>query len=68
MPELVAPSHEAYADAAVRIARDRTQSHALHAQQLAARTSASFFDTARLVRGLEAAYEAMYAAGRSAGL
>ncbi|MGZ8212263.1 MAG: O-linked N-acetylglucosamine transferase, SPINDLY family protein [Burkholderiales bacterium] len=67
-PELVAPSHEAYVDAAVRIARDRTQSRELHAQQLEARKSAPFFDTPRLVRGLEAAYEAMYAAERSAGV
>ncbi|HEX2827095.1 MAG TPA: tetratricopeptide repeat protein [Burkholderiales bacterium] len=59
--ELVVDGDDAYADAALSLARDPARTRALHRQMLEARTSAPFFDTPALVRGLEDAFERMYA-------
>lgn len=66
----VAQGPEDYVAAAVRLGTNPAQSLALHGALASARASAAFFDTARLVRGLEAAYETMFTAkmGRLAGL
>jgi predicted O-linked N-acetylglucosamine transferase (SPINDLY family) len=68
--ELVATDAEAYVKSAIRLGNSKAATDALHTQLIAQRASAPFFDTARLVRGLEAAYDGMFAAkiGASAGL
>ncbi len=58
----VAQDAEAYVATAVRLGTDSAQNAALRGALAAAHASAPFFDTARLVRGLETAYEAMFAA------
>lgn len=60
--EWIAQDPEDYVAMAVRLGRDPAASAALRARFEAARASAPFFDTARLVRGLETAYESMFAA------
>jgi protein O-GlcNAc transferase len=68
--ELVASDADAYVTSAIRLGSHRAASDELHRKLNAQRASAPFFDTARLVRGLEAAYDRMFAAkmGGSAGL
>jgi protein O-GlcNAc transferase len=68
--ELVAGDAEAYVASAIRLGTNRAASDELHRKLKTQRASAPFFDTARLVRGLEAAYDGMFAAkiGGSAGL
>jgi protein O-GlcNAc transferase len=60
--ELVAASPADYVDCAVALANDRERTRALRLRLRDGRASAPFFDTPRLVRGLESAYEAMVAA------
>jgi predicted O-linked N-acetylglucosamine transferase (SPINDLY family) len=59
MPELVAPSLEAYEAGAIALARERSQLAALRARLSARRTTAPLFDTARYTRHLETAYSVM---------
>jgi predicted O-linked N-acetylglucosamine transferase (SPINDLY family) len=61
VPELVAPTRENYVAAAIALGRDRRRSRAIHDKLRAARATAPYFSTERLVRGLEATYDAMYA-------
>jgi predicted O-linked N-acetylglucosamine transferase (SPINDLY family) len=62
MPELVRDDAADYVETAIRLAKANSDSGALRRELQAARASAPFFDTARLVRGLEGAYERMFAA------
>ncbi|HYH41369.1 MAG TPA: tetratricopeptide repeat protein [Burkholderiales bacterium] len=62
LPELVVDSDDAYCTRAIELAHDRAGTAALRHRLRAARGSAPLFDTTGLVRGLEDAYEAMYAA------
>ena len=62
MPELVMSDAAEYVATAVRLGNDKAQSGILRHRLRCARSSAAFFDTARLVRGLEGAYERMFAA------
>lgn len=59
--ELVVTTPADYVNSAIDLASDRAHGEALREKLAAARNSAPFFDTPRLVRGLETAYEAMYA-------
>jgi protein O-GlcNAc transferase len=60
--DLVAAMPGDYVDTAVALAHDPARTRALRERLLDARDCAPFFDTPRLVRGLESAYEAMCAA------
>jgi protein O-GlcNAc transferase len=60
--EIVAANPEDYADIAVALAHDPVRTRAFRNRLLDGRASAPFFDTARLVRGLESTYETMFAA------
>lgn len=62
LPDLVVEDDDAYCATAISLATDRARNREVRARLLAARDYAPLFDTARLVRGLEDAYEAMYAA------
>jgi predicted O-linked N-acetylglucosamine transferase (SPINDLY family) len=68
--ELVMADAEAYVSSAIRLGNSKATTDALRTKLNAQRASAPFFDTARLVRGLEAAYDGMIAAKirASAGL
>ncbi|MBM3290131.1 MAG: hypothetical protein FJY92_08280 [Candidatus Hydrogenedentes bacterium] len=61
LQQWIAKDTEDYVATAVRLGTDRAQSLALRSALDSARASAPFFDTARLVRGLETAYETMFA-------
>jgi protein O-GlcNAc transferase len=61
LPELAARDDADYCARAVALARDRAAYDGIRARLHAARQTAPLFDTARLVRGLEQAYETMYA-------
>jgi protein O-GlcNAc transferase len=60
--ELVASDADAYVASAIQLGTNRAASDELHRKLKGQRASAPFFDTARLVRGLEAAYDGMFAA------
>jgi predicted O-linked N-acetylglucosamine transferase (SPINDLY family) len=60
--ELIAATPADYVNTAVALEIDPERTRAFRNRLLDARVSAPFFDTARLVRGLESAYEAMFAA------
>jgi protein O-GlcNAc transferase len=62
LSELVVMTSDAYVDTAVALADDGDRGRALRERLRGARGSAPFFDTPNLVRGLEATYDAMYAA------
>jgi protein O-GlcNAc transferase len=64
--ELVAATPADYVDCAVALANDRYRTRALRQRLRDGRASAPFFDTPRLVRGLESAYETMVAARTAA--
>jgi protein O-GlcNAc transferase len=68
--EVIANDPEDYVFRASRLSNNRADSNALRDKLQLQRGSAPFFDTARLVRGLEQAYEGMFAAKirNSAGL
>jgi predicted O-linked N-acetylglucosamine transferase (SPINDLY family) len=68
--EVIARDPEEYVSIATRLGNNRTESTALRSKVQLMRASAPFFDTTRLVRGLEQAYEGMFAAKMrdSAGL
>jgi len=59
MPELIAPSSEAYEQLALRLARDPVALAAQKARLAQNRETHPLFDTARFTRDLEAAYAAM---------
>jgi predicted O-linked N-acetylglucosamine transferase (SPINDLY family) len=61
LDELTTNDPEEYVSRAIRLGTSRSETRALRAKLRSARASAAFFDTVRLVRGLETAYEAMYA-------
>lgn len=67
LPELIAPSPEAYAEIAVALATDAARLENLRNKLAANRPTMPLFDTARFVRALEAAYRAMWDR-REAGL
>jgi protein O-GlcNAc transferase len=60
MPELIAESLEAYETLAVALARDPARFAGLKAKLVRNRETAPLFDTARITRNLEAAYETMW--------
>jgi protein O-GlcNAc transferase len=60
LPELIAPSLEAYEALALKLARDRFILAGLKAKLERNRDTASLFDTVRITRHLEAAYTGMY--------
>jgi protein O-GlcNAc transferase len=64
--ELVAATPADYVDCAVALANDSVRTRALRQRLRDGLASTPFFDTPRLVRGLESAYEAMVAAGTRA--
>jgi protein O-GlcNAc transferase len=64
--ELVAATPGDYVDCAVALANDRERTRALRQRLRDGRASAPFFDTPRLVRGLESAYETIAAGGTGA--
>ncbi|MGZ5121311.1 MAG: O-linked N-acetylglucosamine transferase, SPINDLY family protein [Burkholderiales bacterium] len=68
--EVIATDPEEYVSVATRLGNNRSESTALQSKLQLMRASAPFFDTTRLVRGLEQAYEGMFAAKMrdSAGL
>jgi predicted O-linked N-acetylglucosamine transferase (SPINDLY family) len=65
MPELIAPSLEAYEKLALAIARDPARLAALKAQLAANRTAAPLFDAARFCRHIERSYEMMMEIARA---
>jgi protein O-GlcNAc transferase len=60
LPELVAPSLEAYEGLALNLARDPSILSGLKAKLERNRDTAALFDTVRITRHLEAAYTRMY--------
>lgn len=64
LPELVAPTEQAYEDEAVALAGDPARLSALKARLAEARTRAPLFDTAAFTRHLESAFETMVARAR----
>jgi predicted O-linked N-acetylglucosamine transferase (SPINDLY family) len=65
LPELITGSLAAYEALALHLARDRAALASLRARLAAARDKAALFDTPRLVRHIEAAYEGMVARARA---
>ena len=61
LPELVMPDMEAYRSRAIELAQHPGTLQQLRDRLTAAQATAPFFDTARFVRNLERAYEAMWA-------
>ncbi|MFO1317805.1 MAG: tetratricopeptide repeat protein [Burkholderiales bacterium] len=59
LPELVAPSRDAYVERAVALANDPATRARLRAHLAGAGRASALFDTARTTRALEAAYAAM---------
>jgi predicted O-linked N-acetylglucosamine transferase (SPINDLY family) len=59
--DFVCDSENSYIARAVALGRDRTQIDGLKKRLVAARTSSTLFDTPRLVRELEALFQAMWA-------
>ena len=66
LPELVAPTLDAYERRAIELAHDRPQLDSLRTRLAQARTTAPLFDTTRFALDLEAVYEIMVARARSA--
>jgi protein O-GlcNAc transferase len=60
LPELVAPSLEAYEALALKLARDACALAEVKAKLKRNRDTATLFDTERITRHLETAYERMY--------
>lgn len=60
LPELVAPSTDAYRSLALALSHDRAWLAELRARLAATRSSCALFDTAGFTRSLEAAYEAIW--------
>jgi protein O-GlcNAc transferase len=60
LPELIAPDLAAYEALALELARSPQRLAALRARLAAKRTSCPLFDTARLARHIETAYETMW--------
>jgi predicted O-linked N-acetylglucosamine transferase (SPINDLY family) len=60
LPELVAPSLEAYESLAAKLALEPATVAAMREMLLASRASLPLFDTARFTRRLEAAFETMH--------
>jgi protein O-GlcNAc transferase len=69
LPEAIASNAERYVACAVELSANSGAGHALRSR-LSAESTAPFFDSPRLVRGLEQVYEGMFAAKmrRSEGL
>jgi protein O-GlcNAc transferase len=61
LPDMVMPDVEAYRQRAIELAQQPALLGPLRDRLVAAQATAPFFDTARFVRNLETAYEAMWA-------
>jgi predicted O-linked N-acetylglucosamine transferase (SPINDLY family) len=60
LPDLVAPSEDAYVDLAIALARDPARLATVRGRVAAGLKTSPLFDSARFVRNLEAAYETMW--------
>ena len=68
LPDLVAPSEDAYCDLAIALARDPARLAAVRARVADGIKNSPLFDSARFVRNLETAYETMWRCYESGGL